>query len=76
MHTVLIMLTPGRGNKFMECQEYKVSIAVLRIENVKTGWIWTLEMLEWAFRLQDFASEWLQNPTYSLFTRQIEWTIV
>jgi len=58
----------------------KVRIVALPIMDVKTHWNLTLELLEWAYRLQEFTCEWLQNPKYSdyrpLFTSQDEWTIV
>ena len=80
MLAVLIMLTPGRRNKFIDCQNAKVCIAVLPIMDVKTRWNSTLELLERVYRLQEFTCEWLQNPKYSvyrlLFTTQDEWTIV
>jgi len=48
--------------------------------DVKTDWSSTLELLESAYRLQEFTHKWLQNPKYSnqrpLFTTQDEWTIV
>jgi len=80
MLAVLIMLTPGHRNKFIDCQKAKVRIAVHRIKNVKTCWNSTLELLERAYRIQEFTREWLQNPKYTeyrpLFTTQDEWTIV
>jgi len=80
MLAVLITLTPGRRNEFIDCQKAKVRIAVLPIIDVKTRWNSTLELLERAYRLREFTREWLQNPKYSeyrpLFTTQDEWTIV
>jgi len=80
MLAVLITLTPGRWNEFIECQKAKVRIAVLPIIDVKTHWNSTLELLERAYSLQQFTHEWLQNPKYSeywpLFTTQDESTIV
>jgi len=80
MLAVLITLTPGRRNKFIDCQKSKVRIAVLPIMDVKTRWNSTLELLEPAYRLREFTREWLQIPKYSqyrpLFTTQDEWTIV
>jgi hypothetical protein len=80
MLDVLITLTPGRRNKFIDCQKAKVQIAVLPIMDVKTHWNSTLELLERAYHLQGFTHEWLQNPKYSeyrsLFTTQDELTIV
>jgi hypothetical protein len=76
MLAVLIMLTPGRRNEFIDCQKAKVSIAVLPIMDVKTCWNSTLELLQRAFRLQEFTREWLQNPKYAeyrpLYTTQDE----
>jgi len=80
MLAVLITLTPGRRNEFIDCQKAKVRIAVLLIMDVKTHWNTKLELLERAYRLREFTPKWLQNPTYSqyrlLFTTQDEWTIV
>jgi len=80
MLAVLITLTPGRRNEFIDCQKAKVLISVLLIMDVKTRWNFTLELLECAYRLLEFTCEWLQNPKYSgyrqLFTTQDEWTIV
>jgi len=80
MLAVLITLTPGRRNKFIDCQNAKVCIAVLPIMDVKTRLNSSLELLERAYRLREFTCEWLQNPKYSeyrpLFTTQDEWMIV
>jgi hypothetical protein len=80
MFPVLIKLTPGRRNKFIDCQKAKVRIAVLPIMDVKTRSNSTLELLERFYRLLEFTCEWLQNPKYSeyrpLFTTQDEWMIV
>jgi len=77
---VLITLTPGRRNEFIDCEKAKVRIAVLPIMEVKTRWNSTLELLERAYRLREFTRECLQYPKYSeyrpLFTTQEEWTIV
>jgi hypothetical protein len=50
MLAVLITLTPGRRNEFIDCQNGKVGIAVLPIMDVKTRWNSTLELLEHAYR--------------------------
>jgi len=80
MLAVLITLTPGHQNEFIDCQKAKVRIAVLPIMDVKTRWNSTLKLLELAYQLQEFTFEWLQNPKYSnyrpLFTTQDELTIV
>ena len=80
MLAVLSTLTPCRQNKFIDCQRAKVPIAVLPIMDVKTWWNSIMELLEQAFRLQQFTHERLNNPKYSdyrpLFTTQDEWTIV
>jgi len=80
MLAVLITLTPGRRNKFIDYQKAKVRIAVLLIMDVKTQWNSTLEMLERAYQRRQFTHQWLQNPKYTdyqpLFTTQDEWTIV
>jgi hypothetical protein len=80
MLAVLITLTPGRRNEFIDCQKAKVCIALLPLMDVKTRWNSTLELLEGAYRLREFNREWLHNPKYSkyrpLYTTQDEWTIV
>ena len=80
MLAVLITLTPGHRNEFIECPKAEVRIAVLPITDVKTRWESTPELLEHAFRLREFTPEWLENPTYSdyrpLLTTQVDWTIV
>ena len=77
---VLITLTSGRRNKFLDCQKAKVRIAVLPIMDVKTRWNSTLELLERAYRLRDFTREWLKYPEHSdyrpLFTTEDEWIVV
>jgi len=79
MLAVLITLTPGRRNEFIDCQKATVRIPVLPIMDVKTSWNSTLELLERANRLCEFTRKWLQNPKYSeyrpLFTTRNEWTI-
>ena len=80
MLAVLITLTPGRRNKCIDCQKTKVCIAELLIMDVKIRWNSTLELLERAYRSQEFTCEWLHYPKYteyrSLFTTQDQWTIV
>jgi len=80
MLAVLITLTPGLRNKFVDCQIAKVRIAVLPILDVKTSWNSTLELLNRAYRLREFTWKCLQNLKYTdyrpLFTTQDEWTIV
>jgi len=80
MLAVLIMLTPGCQNEFIDCQKAKVRIAVLPIMDVKTRLNSILELLERAYRLRECTREWLKNPKYSdywpLFTTQDMWTIV
>jgi hypothetical protein len=43
MLTVLITLTPGRRNEFIDSHKAKVRFAVLPIMDVKTWWNSTLE---------------------------------
>jgi hypothetical protein len=50
MLAVLIMLTPGRQNEFIDYQKAKVRIMVLWIMDVKTRWNSTLVWLERAYR--------------------------
>jgi len=80
MLAVIITLTPGRRNKFIDCQKAIVRIAVLPIMDVKARWNSTLELVKWASRLHEFPREWLNIPKYSdyrpLFTPHDEWTIV
>jgi len=80
MLAVLIRLTPGRRKEFIDCQNAKVRIAGLPSMDLKTRWNSTLELLERAYRLQEFTPKWLQNPKYSeyrpLFTTRDEWTTV
>jgi len=80
MLAVLITLTPGLRNEFIDCQKAKVLISLLPIMEGKTQWDSTLELLERAHRLCEFTHEWLKNPKHSdyqpLFTTQDEWTIV
>ena len=65
MLVVLITLTPGRRNEFIDCHKAKVRTAVLSIMGVKTHWNSTLELLERAYRLREFTREWLKNQKYS-----------
>ena len=80
MLAVLISLTPGHRNEFIDCQKAKVRIAVLPIMHVKTGWNSTLELLERAYQIREFTRERLHNPKYCehqlLFPTQHEWMIV
>jgi len=80
MVAVLITLTPGRRNEFIDRQKAQVQITVLPIMDVKTRWNSTLKLLERAYRLRAFTREWLKIPKCSdyrpLFTSQDEWTIV
>jgi hypothetical protein len=80
MLAVLITLTPGRQNKFIDCQKAKIHIVILLIMDVKSHWNSTLKLLECTYRLRKFTCDWLPNPKYSeyqpLFTTQDKWTIV
>jgi len=80
MLAVLITLTPGRHNEFIDCHRAKGHIAVPPIVDVETRWYSILKVLEHIHRLREFSHKWLQNPKYSdyrpLFTTQDEWTIV
>jgi hypothetical protein len=49
MLAVLIPLTPGRRNEFIDCQKAIDQIAVLPIMDVETYWNSTLELLERAY---------------------------
>ena len=57
MLAVLITLTPGRRNEFIDCQKAKVRIAVLPIMDVKTHSNSILELLECVYRLWAFTCE-------------------
>jgi len=80
MLAVLIMLTPGRRNNFIECQNAKVRFVVLPIMDLKIHWNITMEVLERAYGLREFTREWLKNPWYTdylpLFPTKFNWTIV
>jgi hypothetical protein len=45
MLAVLIMLTPGYQNEFIDCQESKVRILILPIMDVGSRWHSKLELL-------------------------------
>jgi len=80
MLAVLIMLTPGRRNEFIDSQKAKFLIGVLPIMDVKKLWNTTLELVERPYRLWDFTRKWFQNGEYTeyqpRFTTQDEWTII
>ena len=80
MLALLIKLTLGRLNEFIDCQTAKVRIAVLHIVVVKTHWNSTMELLKCTYRLREITGEWLRHPKYCnywpLFTTQNELTIV
>jgi hypothetical protein len=80
MLAVLITLTPGRQNEFIDRQKANVRIAVLPSVDLKTRWNWTLHLLERAYRLHQSTRKWLKNPKHSdyrlLFMTQDKWTIV
>jgi hypothetical protein len=69
----------GSPNEFIDCQKGKVNMAVLPITDEKTRWNSTLELLERAYYLWEFTSQWLQSLKYAeyrpLFTTQDDWTI-
>ena len=80
MFAVLITLTPGHWNKFIECQKANVQIAELPSMDVKTRWNSTVELLECAYQFLEFTCEWHKNPKFSdyrpLFTTQDAWTFL
>jgi len=80
MLTVLIMLTTGHRNEFMDCQIAEVQISVIPTTDVKTLWNSTVELLERAYQLRESTNKWLKNPIYSdyrpLLTTEDEWTII
>jgi hypothetical protein len=79
MPVVLITLTPGRRNEFIDCQKAKVQIAVIPIMDVKTQLNLTIELLVQDYQLREFTCEGLKNPKYSeylpLIMTEAEWTI-
>jgi len=80
MLAVLITLTPGRRNQFIDCQTAEVWIAALPGRDVKTQWNSALGLRDEAYWLREFTREWLKYQKYSdyrpLFTTQDEWMIV
>jgi hypothetical protein len=80
MLAIVSTLTPGCQNKFIDCQNAKICIAVLLIVNANILWNSTAEWLDQAYPLRDSTREWLNHPIYCeyrpLFTTQDEWTIV
>ena len=59
MLVVLITLTPGCRNRFIDCHKATVHVARLLIMDVMTRWNSTVELLERAYQLQEFTCEWL-----------------
>jgi hypothetical protein len=55
MIAVLITLTPGRRNKFIQFYKAKVRVIVLPILDVNTPWNSTMELLERIYRLREFT---------------------
>jgi len=80
MLAVLITLTPGLRNEFIDCQNTKVWIEALPIMDVKTRWNSTPKLLQRAYRLREFTCKWLKDPKFSdywpLLTTQVQWTII
>jgi len=79
MLAVLITLTPGRWNEFIDYQTAKLSMPVLSIMEVRIRWNSTLELFERISSLWEFTHKSLQNTKYCdywvLFTTQDELTI-
>jgi len=77
---VLITLTPGCQNKFIDCEKATVRIALLPIMDLTTRWNSTLEFVQCAYQLQEFTHDSLRNPKYTvywiLYKTQNECTIV
>jgi len=65
MLAILITLTPGRRNEFIDCQKAKVRIAVLPILDVKRLWNSTQELLGRACQIREYTHQWFQNPKFS-----------
>jgi len=80
MLAILIMLTPGHQNKFIDCQKTHVGITVLSIIDVKAQWNSTLELLERAYQLTEVTNKSLNNANYGDYqafcTNPFECTIV
>jgi hypothetical protein len=80
MIVVLITLTTGCQTAIVDNHQARVCITVLPMMDLETHWNSTVQLLEQAYGLQEFASELFQNPKYcdywQLFTTQGEWTIV
>jgi len=80
MFALLITLLPGRRNECIDCQKANVQIGVHLDMDVQKLWNSRLDLLESAYRLQEFPPKWLYNPKYSqyrpLFTTQDELIIV
>jgi hypothetical protein len=51
----LIMLTPGHQNKFIDCQQAKVQIAVEPVMDVEIQWNLTVELFQLAYRMRIFT---------------------
>jgi hypothetical protein len=65
MLAVLITLTPGHRNEFIDCQKANGRIAVLPIMDVQTCCNSTLELLERAYHLREFTRELVKKPKYT-----------
>jgi hypothetical protein len=80
MLAVLITLTPGLRNEFIDGQKADIQIAVLPLMDFKICLNSTLKWLERDFQMRQFTCQWLKTRKYSdyrlLFITQEEWTIV
>jgi hypothetical protein len=80
MLPVLLTVTPGRREEYIQCQKANVRIAVHPIILVKTLWNSTLQLLKRSYCSRVFTREWRAKQKYTdywlRFTTQDEWTIV
>jgi hypothetical protein len=80
MLLVLLIVTPGHREEFIDCQKANVRIAVHPIILVKTLWNSTLQLLKRIYCSRVFTREWHPIQKYIdywlRFTTQDEWTIV
>jgi len=76
----MITLTPSLRNDFNDWQKAKIQIAVLPNMDLKTFWIFSLQLFERAYQLREFTHEWLKHLKYTdyqrIFTTHNNWTIV
>jgi hypothetical protein len=57
MLAVLIKLTPGCRNEFIDCHRAKVRMVALPMMDVKTPWNSIAELLKHQYQIREFAGE-------------------